>query len=204
MLNVSSEHSFNKIKNFIEENIPNRNTDFVTDTILNWESPFALACKKICREKALSSYFKKKDCYIEPVEKIVSYDYKTGKPNCLQIYSNTFDIKQLKVLLQQWWCTRKHHCVYTATTQMISVCLIISIKVSFFWNNELFSNILLAVQIIPYRDDLQVSNPLGNKIKKQNICILFCFREYFCKIWVKITTVTTGNSAKLCNTSWKL
>ena len=120
----------NKIKNFIQENMPNGNSDFVTDTILNWEIPFVLVCKKICRQKALSSYFKTKDCYIEPVEKIVGYDYKTGKPDCLQIYSNTFNIKQLKVLVLQG-CTRKHDCAYTAATQVIWICLIISIKVSF-------------------------------------------------------------------------
>ena len=68
-------------------------------TILNWESPFVVACKKICREKVLSNYFKIGDCYTEPVEKIAGYDYKTGKPDCLQIHSNTFNIKQLKVLL---------------------------------------------------------------------------------------------------------
>ena len=82
----------NKIKNFIQENMANGNIDFVTDTILNSESPFVLACKKICREKTLSSYFKTKDCYIEPVEKIVGYYYKTAKLKCLQIYSNTFNI----------------------------------------------------------------------------------------------------------------
>ena len=59
----------NKFKNFIQESMPNGNIDFVTDTILNWESLFALACKKICREKALSSYFKTKDCYNEPLGK---------------------------------------------------------------------------------------------------------------------------------------
>ena len=125
----------NKIKNVTAENMLNGNIDFVTDTILNWESPFVLACKKNRREKTLSvwlsSYFKTKDCYIEPVEKIVGYDYKTGKPDCLQIYSNTFNIKQLKVLLQQA-CTRKHHCVYTANTHMIVICLIVLIKVIFF------------------------------------------------------------------------
>ena len=124
----------NKIKNFIQENMPNGNIDFVTDTILNWESPFVLACKKICREKAFSSYFKTKDCYIEHAEKIVGYDYKTGKPDCPQIYSNTFDGKQLKVLLQQV-CTRKQDCVCTASIQMISICLIISIR--FLWPRHL-------------------------------------------------------------------
>ena len=71
--------------------MPNGNIDFLTDTILNWESPFSLACKKICREKALSRYFKTKDCYIKPVEKTFGYDYKTDKPDCLQVdlYSNT-------------------------------------------------------------------------------------------------------------------
>ena len=102
----------NKIKNFIQKNMPNGNIDFVTDTVLNRESPFVLACKKICRKKTLSSYFKTKDCYTEPVGKIVGYDYKTGNPYYLQIHSNTntFNIKQFKVLLQQG-CTRKHHCV---------------------------------------------------------------------------------------------
>ena len=106
----------NKTKNVTPENMLNGNIDFVIDTILNWESPFVLACKKNRREKALSvwlsSYFKTKDCYIEPVEKIVGYDYKTGKPDCLQIYSNTFNTKQLKFLLQQG-CTTKSLCIYS-------------------------------------------------------------------------------------------
>ena len=64
---------------------------FVADSILIWESPFVLhlACKKIFREKKLSSYFKIKQSYIEPVEKIVSYDNKTGKTD----YSNTFNMR---------------------------------------------------------------------------------------------------------------
>ena len=106
----------NKIKKFHSRKNPNGNIYFVTDTILNWESPFVLACKKICREKALSSYFKTKNCHIESVEKIVGYDYKTDKPDCLQIYYNTFNIKQLKVLLQQG-CTRKQYYVCTASTE---------------------------------------------------------------------------------------
>ena len=72
--------------------MPNVNIDFVTDTILNCEYPFVLACKKICKERAFSSYFKTKDCYIEPVEKIVGYDCKTGKQDCPQIYSNTLTL----------------------------------------------------------------------------------------------------------------
>ena len=60
----------------------NENIDFVTDTILNSESPFVLAGKKNCREKAFSSYFKTRDCNIEPVEKMIGCSYKTGKPDC--------------------------------------------------------------------------------------------------------------------------
>ena len=56
---------------------------------------------------------------------------------------------------------------------MISICLIISIKLSFFRNNELFSNVLLAVQIILYHDEFQVSNPLGNKTKKHEISAFY-------------------------------
>ena len=41
----------NKIKNSMQENMPNENIDFVTDTILNSESPFVLFCKKNCGEK---------------------------------------------------------------------------------------------------------------------------------------------------------
>ena len=41
-----------KIKKPIQENMANENIDFVTDTILNSESPFGLACKKNCRENA--------------------------------------------------------------------------------------------------------------------------------------------------------
>ena len=73
--------------------MPNGNIDFVTHTILNSENLFVLGCKKICRKKALSSYFKTKDWNIEPLEKIVAYDYKTGKLECLKIYSNTFNNK---------------------------------------------------------------------------------------------------------------
>ena len=71
-----------KIKKFIQENMANENIDFVTDTILNLESPFVLACKKHCREKAFASYFKTRDCYVERVEKIVGCNYKTGKSDC--------------------------------------------------------------------------------------------------------------------------
>ena len=56
---------------------------------------------------------------------------------------------------------------------MISICLIISIKVSSFRNNERFSNILLTVQIMLYQDDFQVSNPLENKIKKHKISAFY-------------------------------
>ena len=41
----------NKIKNFIQENMANGNIDFVTDTILNSESPFVLACKKFAERR---------------------------------------------------------------------------------------------------------------------------------------------------------
>ena len=61
----------------------NENIDFITDTILNSERPFFLACKKNCREKAFFSYFKTRNCYIEPVEKIVGCNYEIGKPDCL-------------------------------------------------------------------------------------------------------------------------
>ena len=56
---------------------------------------------------------------------------------------------------------------------MISICLIISIKTSFFRNNELFNNILLTVQIILYHDNFQVSNPLGKKKKKLKISAFY-------------------------------
>ena len=46
------------------------------------------------------AYFKTKDCYFEPVEKVFGYDYKTGKPNCLQIFSNTFNIKSFAAARQ--------------------------------------------------------------------------------------------------------
>ena len=105
--------------------------------------------------------------------------------------------KQLNVLLQQG-CTRKHHCVYTASTQVISICLIISRKVSFFRNNELFSNILLSVQIILYHDDfqLQLSNPLGNKIKKYKI-----FAFYF--VLQNISGTPLGNYRVKNQDPWK-
>ena len=71
-----------KIKKIIQKNIPNENIIFLTETILNSKSPFFLGCKKHCREKAFIRYFKTRDCYIEPVEKIVGCNYKTGKPDC--------------------------------------------------------------------------------------------------------------------------
>ena len=37
----------NKIKKSIQENMQNENIDFGTDTILNSESPYILACKKL-------------------------------------------------------------------------------------------------------------------------------------------------------------
>ena len=62
----------------------NENIDFVTDTILNSESPFVLVWPvKNCRAKEFASYFKTRDCYThtEPVEKIVGCNYETGKPH---------------------------------------------------------------------------------------------------------------------------
>ena len=53
----------------------NENIDFVTDTILNSESPFVLVWPvKNCRAKEFASYFKTRDCYThtEPVEKQVA------------------------------------------------------------------------------------------------------------------------------------
>ena len=97
--------------------MPNGNIDFVTHTILNSENPFVLGCKKICRNKALSSCFKTKDWNIEPLEKIVGYDYKTGKPECLKIYIPI--LSTIKVLLQRG-CTR--NCVYAAAVKW-SQCL---------------------------------------------------------------------------------
>ena len=49
--------------------MPNENIDFLTDTILNSENLFVLACKKIKeRERTFPVILlKKKDCYIEPV-----------------------------------------------------------------------------------------------------------------------------------------
>ena len=61
------------------------NIDFVTDTNLNsethlfWPAKKKKKKKKKCRERTFSSYFKTRVCYIEPVEKTVGCNYKTGK-----------------------------------------------------------------------------------------------------------------------------
>ena len=70
----------------IQENMPNGNIDLATNTILNSDSPFVLACRKpICSS-----------LYVKPVEKIVGYDYELGKPNCVQYITI---LSTLKVLL---------------------------------------------------------------------------------------------------------
>ena len=66
--------------------MPNGNIDLATNTILNSDSPFVLACRKpICSS-----------LYVKPVEKIVGYDYELGKPNCVQYITI---LSTLKVLL---------------------------------------------------------------------------------------------------------
>ena len=47
ILRLDLEIFVNKIKKFIEENMSNESSDFVTDIILYSESLFVLACKKI-------------------------------------------------------------------------------------------------------------------------------------------------------------
>ena len=73
-----------KIKRFTQENVPNANTAFVTDTILNLESAFVLVCKTFLDRRHCPVILKRKTVIgIEHAEKIVSYDYKTDKPACL-------------------------------------------------------------------------------------------------------------------------
>ena len=73
-----------KIKRFTQENVPNANTAFVTDTILNLESAFVLVCKTFLDRRHCPVILKRKTVIgIEHAEEIVSYDYKTDKPACL-------------------------------------------------------------------------------------------------------------------------
>ena len=50
----------NKIKNFIQESMPNGKIDFVTDTILSCESPFVLACKRFAERRHFPVTLKQK------------------------------------------------------------------------------------------------------------------------------------------------
>ena len=68
-----------KIKKLIQENMANENADFLTYTILNSESSFVLACKKNAERRHFPVILR--DCFIEPVEKIVCCNYKIGKPD---------------------------------------------------------------------------------------------------------------------------
>ena len=50
---------------------------------------------------------------------------------------------------------------------------------NFLRNNEFFSNIPHAIQIILYYNNFGVSNPLGNKIKKHKTSIFYFFWGIF-------------------------
>ena len=49
-----------EIKKSIQEDMPDGNTDFVTDTVLNSERSFVLACKKFAKRRHCSVILKEK------------------------------------------------------------------------------------------------------------------------------------------------
>ena len=73
----------NKIKKSTQEIIPKENIDFVSDTILNSEQrAHSFWSVKNLAERRYFPVILKQKTYIEPVEKIIGYDYKSGKPDC--------------------------------------------------------------------------------------------------------------------------
>ena len=90
----------NKIKKSTQEIIPKENIDFVSDTILNSEQrAHSFWSVKNLAERRYFPVILKQKTYIEPVEKIIGYDYKSGKPDCGRIYSNTFNMKSFAAAL---------------------------------------------------------------------------------------------------------
>ena len=84
VINTDRQILVNKINKSLHKNLADVNLDFETKAILNSESPFFSACQKFCGDEALSKYFNQKDCYIEPEERVIDYDYESGKPDFVE------------------------------------------------------------------------------------------------------------------------
>ena len=69
--------------------------NFETKEILHSENPFIQACSKFFGEKALSNHFNVQRNYIEPVEKVVGFDYESDKPDSVQYVPILSSLKTL-------------------------------------------------------------------------------------------------------------
>ena len=95
---------------------------------------------------------------------MVGYDYKTGKPDNQTVYKYISILSTLKVLLQLEDVLVTVYICICSSTQVISVCLIISIKEIFL--GIMNFSVIFFIQIILHHDDFGVSSLLGDKGKE--------------------------------------
>ena len=130
------------------------------------ESPSTSPCEKFSKEKALSNYIKQKKSFTEPVEITLGIDPTTNKTNTIQYVPI---LKTITRVLQHEDVLS--HCLNSEVSRNDG-------RMSTYYGSENFKQNKLnspenSIEIILYHDDLNVVNPLGNKVSKYKVSALY-------------------------------